>query len=473
MIGCLLLCVLAFSTRCTGAVICPFSDEPGIRVDFQTILLSPSAREGHLQTDIFFGFHVSEKVRHDKPFSILVPVDGIPLSVKAQAMTLSEFDRRYTHATDMESGFYARVRAERAGRTCLYTSIAATAGPPAWFLLAPRWPPKGPPLTAVIPAPQAEGNLHHSVHDVRITTRDDALRDMSGLLASRSLRALRNSESDYLIETSFTPVRTSDRRMKEHATKGIRISYEAPLQNHDDEWRMQLPLLRSPSSTSVALTRIYVSMPANRNIELDIPEDQDTPASPQGLVNGVLGAFGYSDAFRASTAQARAGTSVSSVRTAHGGKTTRVVASFAHSDAALSLRMSKSAAGPARTAAAALGALLLGLLWPLALILYAAGLWATARAYFWMISLPKLDHSPRKMAILAGLFPILTPWIALRFLAPAGDLPHDGDESGALGVLPMRYYDCVARLVLWGALICANWAILESVLRLALHLRFE
>ena len=111
--------------------------------------------------------------------------------------------------------------------------------------------------------------------------------------------------------------------------------------------------------------------------------------------------------------------------------------------------------------------------WPFTLILYIAGLWATARAYSWMISLRHPDNSLRKMALLAGLFPIVTPWIALRFLAPKGELPHDGDDSGALGVLPMRHYDCIVRLVLWGALICVNWAILESVLRLALHLRFE
>ena len=79
----------------------------------------------------------------------------------------------------------------------------------------------------------------------------------------------------------------------------------------------------------------------------------------------------------------------------------------------------------------------------------------------------------RKYALVAALGPVLTPWFMLRFVrGPAGVAPKD-DESGALGVLSASTYDCLARLIVWGLLVCTGWAVMGGITRAALALRFD
>ena len=470
----LLLLALMTSTPAAGAVVHLLATGTKVRTDLRTVILSPSTRKGWMRVTVFLAFRVAAGSAPDATLSMYLPVEGVPRVVKAQAMTVFDFDRRYTHATGLEGAFYDRVCAEQAGRTCLYTSIAANGGLPAWVLLAPRWPPKGPALTAVVPAQRCSPVELHEVRAVRILRVRDVLMRASALADTQALAALRRFGDDHVIAVSVTPGLTGSGDMKQPATAGVRISYEAPLRAADQGEAFRFPLVSGSQAGSPALTRIYLAAPWNCRAEMTLGGNVRRTTSPsQAVVNDVLGAFGDSDSFRASRAREKAGVRLSSVRTGRGGETTRAVCAFVDFDRDLEVSLRRSATGAMRITSVAVGRVLYGLLWPVTAALYLVALYAAAQAYFWMTLLHKPEGMLRRMALLAGLGPVLTPWLMLRYLAPAGERPSEGDGTGALGVLSPRDYECVVRLVLWALLVCVNWAIVESLVRLALWLRFE
>ena len=462
------------STPAVGAVVHPLTTGTKVRTDLRTVILSPSTHKGWMRVTFFLAFRIAAGSAPDATLFVYLPVEGAPGAVKAQAMTVSDFDRKYTHATDLEGAFYDRVCAEQTGRTCLYTSIAANGGLPAWALLAPRWPPKGPPLTAVVPAQQCSPVELHEVQAVRVLRVRDVLMRASTPTDAQALDVLRRFRDDYVIAVSVTPGLTGPGDMKRHARAGVRISYEAPFRATDHGEAFRFPLVSGSQAGTPALTRIYLSVPWNRRAQIDLGGDVRPTTSPsQAMVNDALGAFGYSESFRASRAREKTGVRVSSVRTGRGGETTRAVCAFVDFDGYLEVILRRSAAGAMRITLVAAGLVLYGLLWPVTVALYLVALYAAAHAYFWMTLLRRPEGMLRRMALLVGLGPVLTPWLMLRYLAPAGEWPSEGDGTGALGVLSPRAYECVVRLVLWALLVCVNWAIVESLVRLALWLRFE
>ena len=79
----------------------------------------------------------------------------------------------------------------------------------------------------------------------------------------------------------------------------------------------------------------------------------------------------------------------------------------------------------------------------------------------------------RKYALIAALGPVLTPWFMLRFIGSSDDASVKDDEGGAMGVLSASTYDCLARLIVWGLLVCGGWAVIGAITRAALALRFD
>ena len=112
-------------------------------------------------------------------------------------------------------------------------------------------------------------------------------------------------------------------------------------------------------------------------------------------------------------------------------------------------------------------------LWLLAAAAYLLGIWGGLRVYLWLIGMARPAAFGTKYALVAALGPILTPWFMLRFAGGPGGTAAKDDESGALGVLSASTYDCLARLIVWGLLICAGWAVMGGITRAALALRFD
>jgi len=468
------LLILTFATcsPCAGAILVPAGAGTHPRIDFRTVILSPAAREGWVRVTAFFGFRVPEGDPPDQPLLWVLPVEGIPREVSAQAMSLSGFDRQFTHGSDLEGAFFSRVRAERTAASCLCASIAANGGLPAWYLLSRRWPPGGPSLTAVVPIQETAALELHRIEDVRVVRARDELERRSGALDARARAAIRRFSDACLIVVTVAPATSGPKAINKYARSGIRISYEAPLSGSDHEV-FRFPLATTPQAAPPALTRIYVSSPWSCRAEINLPGNRISGGPPQAIVNAVLGAFGYSKQFRASRTRAEESVSISSVRTGCGGETVRAVCAFADLDGKMEVVFRSSAARALRVMMSAAGTVLYGLLWPLTALLYLAGLWAAVRAYFWMTLFPRPEALLRRTALIAALGPVLTPWFMLRFFRPPGALPSDGDETGALGVLSMEKYECLVRLVLWALLVCVNWAVIRWVAQLALWLRFE
>lgn len=119
----------------------------------------------------------------------------------------------------------------------------------------------------------------------------------------------------------------------------------------------------------------------------------------------------------------------------------------------------------------AIGEILMMGLWPVACFLFMGGIGWSKKVYLWMMGVPDKVDSGRKLAIHALLFPILTPWLVLRWSRPElSEADDEGDD--ALSVLPSVEYDALSRLVVWGLLVAVNWALLESYAAFALWLRF-
>lgn len=455
---------------CAAAILWSEGKGPQPRLDFQTIIVRPSAREGKARVTAFFAFRVPECTGAVPRLMLFLPVDGFPEAVRVQAMSLSGFDHSYTHADDLEGAFYRRVRAEQTGKACLFTSIAATGGPPAWLLLSPHWPPMGPALTAVVPPP-AEAPLRlPTVERVRVISSHDMPARLPEGMNPALRRALQQSRKGYVIAAELVPVHASPAEMGRPADTGVRISYVAPTRVGTNGAVFRLALANTSGADPPALSRVYAAAPWNRHVDVHLADAFRTQAPPQRLANDALAAFGYSEEFRRRSAQATSAIHVGSIRTADSGETTRIVAASRDLGDDMVVVFRRSATGVMRVALLAAGAVLHSLLWPVTGLLYLAGVWYAVRAYLWMTRLPQPESLLRRAALIAALGPVLTPWFMLKYVSPAG--PPDGDDSGALGSLSMPTYECVARLVLWALLICGNWAVIVSLGGIACRLRF-
>jgi hypothetical protein len=76
------------------------------RVDFRTVILAPSPREGRIRVTEFVGFRIAAAAANPA-FYLFQPGEGFPESVSAQAMTLEAFRKRahvVSYAGSPESG---------------------------------------------------------------------------------------------------------------------------------------------------------------------------------------------------------------------------------------------------------------------------------------------------------------------------------------------------------------------------------
>ena len=98
----LLAVTLATPAPCAVLQAAPEAGLPALRVagtarvDFRTVILTPASREGRMHVTEFVGSRIAAAMENP-PFLLFQPVEGVPESVSAQAMTLQDFDRVYTH----------------------------------------------------------------------------------------------------------------------------------------------------------------------------------------------------------------------------------------------------------------------------------------------------------------------------------------------------------------------------------------
>jgi len=421
----------------------------------------------------FFAFGAPSGGAAPEGVEILLPVEGAPSSTTARVMGVSDFDRLYTHRWELEGAFYQRVRAERGARTWLFTTIAANGGPPAWLLLAPRWPVHGPPITAVMPPLEAPALADlHTIREVRILGMADITGRRARPRYEKAAAAMRRLKDPRVIAVSVLPSLPALTNVQKAAVSGIVVSYDARVAREGNAGFLKVPLLCDFSSEAPALTRIYVLLPRHCRGICSFPGAGKSSAAPQRVVNDALAAFGYSESYRRNWAREHAVTSLSSARTANGDEAVRLVAAFKRVEGEISILARPSVIGFAEIAPRVSGWIVLALLGPLTLFLYLIALWGGLHTYLWLIGKPPPATLSRKFGLVAVLGPVLTPWFMLRYVGPSDETGGRSDEGGALGVLSFRTYECLARLVVWGLLICVNWAVIVSVSKLGLWLRF-
>ena len=297
------------------------------RVDFRTVILAPSQREGRIHVTEFVGFRATAS--ESPEFLLYRPVEGMPESVSVRAMTLQAFDRACTHTAQLEGAFYERARAERTVARCLFGTIGANGGLPAWALLAKRWPLGGPAITAVVPPP--DGHASPALHDVREVKvlRAAELSGRSAMNPGERVKiALGRLRDGCLIAISGTVAMSEPQDLEWFATAGVAISYDAPMRSDAGVESFQMPLLGDSPEAPAALTRLYVVFPSNRAGECNFPIARGGEVPPQRLVNDALTGFGRSEQFRKDWAREHAGVNVSFVRAEGGSATNRLTAAF-------------------------------------------------------------------------------------------------------------------------------------------------
>jgi hypothetical protein len=161
------------------------------------------------------------------------------------------------------------------------------------------------------------------------------------------------------------------------------------------------------------------------------------------------------------------------VRGEGGSAINRLTAAFQEVSGDIRITQRRSFTGIATIVRQKAGAVILRALWLLAAMLYLLGIWGGLRVYLWLTGMARPAEFETEVALVAALGPILTPWFMLRFAGRPGDTAAKDDENGALGVLSASTYDCLARLIVWGLLICAGWAVMGALTRAALALRFD
>jgi hypothetical protein len=474
----LLTVVGATSALCAELQIAPDAGLPAlrvagaVRVDFRTVILTPSPRSGWLHVAEFVAFRTASA--ESLPFFLFQPVEGVPETISAQAMTMQTFDALYTDAARLERAFFERARAERTVARCLFGTIGANGGLPAWALLKGRWSLSGPAITAVAtlsesPAPAGL----HSVQEVRVLHASE-LRGRAGLNASERARAaVGRLREGSLVVVSGTCSASEREDVEGLAMSGVAISYDAPMRSDAGVESFQMPLLGDSPERAAALTRIYAVIPSSRAGEVSFPVTRGGEVSPQRLVNDALAGFGRSTQFSKIWAAEHAGLDISFVRSEGGGATSRLTAAFRDISGDIRITQRHTFTGIATVVRQKVGAVVLRGLWPLAAAAYLLGIWAGLRVYFWLTGTPRRAEIGRKHALIAALGPVLTPWFMLRFAGRPDDTMAKDDEGGALGVLSASTYDCLARLIVWGLLVCGGWAVMGAITRAALALRFD
>jgi hypothetical protein len=469
------LLAVACATPAAAAALQVASDAATARTDVRTVILAPSPREGWIRVTEFVAFRIAA-ASENPAFLLLQPVEGMPESVSAQPMTLRAFDRIHTHAAQLEGAFYERAREERTVARCLFGTIGANGGLPAWALLAARWPLHGPAITAVALPPESRASPQlHAVRAVKVLRAAEfsmAFRSSAMNPGERVREMVSRLREGCLIVVSGAGAASEPKDMEELATCGVAISYDAPMRAEAGAESFQMPLPGDSPEAPAALTRLYVVIPSNRVGQNSFPVSRGGAVPPQRLVNGALGAFGLSEPLRKAWAAERAGVNISFVRSEGGSATSRLTAAFQDISGDIRIAQHRSFTGAVTILAQKAGAAVLRWMWPLTAALYLLGIWAGLRVYLWLIGLARPAAFGAKYALVAALGPILTPWFMLRFAGRPDEAAID-DESEALGVLPASVYGCLARLIVWGLLICAGWAVMGGITAAALALRFD
>jgi hypothetical protein len=468
------LLAVACATPAAAAALQVDPDEAAARTDIRTVILAPSPREGWIRVTEFVAFRIAA-ASGNPAFLLLQPVEGVPESVSAQPMTLRAFDRIHTHAAQLEGAFYECAREERTVARCLFGTIGANGGLPAWVLLAARWPLHGPAITAVAVPPESRAPPHlHAVRAAKVLRAAEfstAFRSSAMKPGERVKAMVSRLREGCLIVVSGEGAASEPQDVQRLATCGVAISYDAPMRAEADTESFQMPLPGDSPETPAALTRLYVVSPSNRIGQISFPVSRGAVPS-QRLVNDALGAFGLSEPLRKAWAAERAGVNISFVRSEGGSATSRLTAAFQDISGDIRITQRRSFTGAVTVLGQKAGAAVLRWIWPLTAALYLLGIWGGLRVYLWLIGLARPAAFGAKYARVAALGPILTPWFMLRFAGVPDEAAID-DESEALGVLSASAYGCLARLIVWGLLICAGWAVMGGITAAALALRFD
>jgi len=468
------LLAIARATPAPCAALQVAAEAGAARVDFRTVILAPSPREGRIHVTEFVGFRIASAAANSA-FFLFQPVEGIPDSVTAQAMTLQAFDRTHTHTAQLEGAFYERARAERTAARCLFGTIGANGGLPAWALLAMRWPLSAPAITAVAAPPESPRSPGlHVVREVKLLRAADLSRGRSAMDPNERMKAaLGHLREGCLVVVSGTGAVSEPPDYGRLATSGVAISYDAPMRSDAGVESFQMPFLGDAPDAPAALTRLYVVIRSNRAAAVSFPVAHGGAVPPQRLVNDALAGFGRSGQFRKAWAAEHAGLTISFVRSEGGSATNRLVAALRDVSGDIRITQRRSFTGIATIVWQKAGDVILRGVWLLAAAAYLVGIWGGLRVYLWLIGMARPAAFGTKYALVAALGPILTPWFMLRFTGgPSGTVAKD-DESSALGVLSATTYDCLARLIVWALLICAGWAVMGGITRAALALRFD
>jgi len=443
------------------------------RLDLHTLVLEP-APSGRIHVTAFFGLRL---LQPETPARLFIPVDAGARNIALQALSRAEFDARHVHRPDLEGAFYSWSRARRNAAWITRAAIGLTGGLPAWLYLLPNWPRHGPAETAVVPIAATERGLSRSapdssagggfvITDARLLVGADALGALSPEHHPAASAALRRSNAAAALAVTLRPAPGGVPDVLRFATHGVRLSYETPLR-HEAAGRRVLPVPCLPG-VAPALTRIYARSPWHGRLDIELPPGARPTGPAQALVARVLSS--YDGEMPLNEARRRA-VNLSSVRALDGRRTTRLVGAFGSwaEDADILLDfVPVETLSPVRTG---MGAGLLLAAWPALLAVYLLLIFLGARAYLWLLGAPSLALNRRAFLLLLALAPLATPWLMLRRLAP-NPLPAPTPEDGALAVLSPRHYDALVRLLLWAILVCLNWLVILSVVRIALALRY-
>jgi hypothetical protein len=436
----------------------PPAPAPGI--DFHTVLLEP-APSGRVRVTAFFGFNPPAG---DAPAHLFIPVDGEPRAMVAQPISRADFDARWVHRAEMEGAFYSWSRAQRNADWLVRGAIGLSGGPPAWIVLAARWPRHGPAVTAVAP-PEATPGPGWQLVEARLLVSEEEFRKLPAGTHAVAAAAMRRSNSASVIAVAVRPAAGFKAEPTRPAAHGVRIAYEAPLRQEAGRRVLLTPCV---AGASPALTRLYARSPWHGRLEVELPAGTQQAAQSQALVARALAGFDQPPA----PESRRRAVNLATVRALDGRLTTRLVGTFGPwtEDADVLFDFSPvESLSPARTG---IGASLLLAAWPGVIAAYVVTLLMAARFYLWVLGAPAAAFNRKRFLLLAFLGPLATPWALLKLLAPK-ELPAPArEEEGALSVLAPRDYDAVARLILWAALVCVNWFVILSIVRTGLALRY-
>jgi hypothetical protein len=393
------------------------------------------------------------------------PVEGAPRDITAQIMSVGAFERSYVSTRKTEQAFYAQAVSTGKVRQCLFVEIGMNGGLPAWPILWKSWSTAAPAITAVTSwdVPASTGDLH-AVADLQVLPLSmiDAL---PSSLRQPTRSAVEGLKDPYLIVVSMAPALSFDDPLGHPATAGLRLSCTVPLSAGEDQHTVQLPPMIGDYSGTVPLMRTYVVAPPG----IAVSDRWDPPAAsvmPQQLVNEALDVLSLRVKRNLPSTRVATSTRLMDNTCIH-----RRVATSEDSRQRITLLWQESGMGVLGALRRTVGELLVVGLWPVTCVLYLIGVWWSRKAYLWLIGTRETPDSPKRFALCAVLFPVLTPWLLLRYSEPAS-ARADADDADALSVLPLIEFDALARLIVAALLVAVNWAALESVARLGMWLRF-